>query len=199
MSEGGGKRRVVSIRSANSSSGRAAPRGAHATAGWASSAGAPEPPPRTRGLPAPQRAAGLPRTVRNPVAGSARDRESPADHRWHRDSGAPALARQDLRPRRSSRPDPRPPRPSPRNSTAGWRPRAPAGRRGWRRIQTSRLGVPRTRRIPKMHPIPRGSSLLIPSSPLTHPPGLPTLPPDLWLKFTPPTSRRWTRTLSRAV
>lgn len=199
MSGGGVKRRVVSIKSAGSSSGRAAPPGARATAGWASSAGAPEPPKRNRGIPAPERAQGLPRKARIPAAGSAQDRESRADHCWHRDSGGPIVPPQDYHRRSNRRTSPRLPPTSPRNSTAGWRPRGPTGRRGWRRSGTPRLGAPFPKRIPKMHPSGCGSSLLIPSSPLTRPFVVPTLPPDLWLKFTPPTSRRWIRTLSRAV
>lgn len=199
MSGGGGKRRVVSIKSAGSSNGRAAPPGARATAGWASSAGAPKPSQRNRGMPAWESRAGLPRKARLPAAGSARDRESRADHRWHRDSGAPIVLPRDYHRRSNSGTLPRPPPTSPRNSTAGWRPREPAGRRGWRRSGTPWLGALWTKCIPKMHPSRRGSSPRIPSSPLTRPPVVPTLPPDLWLKFTPPTSRRWIRTLSRAV
>jgi hypothetical protein len=62
---------------------------------------------------------------------------------------------------------------------------------------TPRIRARFSQRIPKMHPPRRESSPVI--LPLTRLPGVPTLPPHLWLKFTPPTSRRWIRTRSRAV
>ena len=170
--QGGGKRRVVSIKSGGSSSGRAAAPGARATGGWGSSADAPDPRMRFRGMPSPGTPAGIRGSSRDPEAEPPRNRGFPAGHRWHRGSGGPGPVFPGIR-HRSSSTIPGPSSAPPRNSTAGWRPRGPAGRRRWQRGGTSRLGAPFPRRIPKMHPSRRGSSPVI--LPLDSPPRSPHL------------------------